>query len=442
MPPLYRIAEVALYSLLNFLPYIVLALYPFRERFRFSKAVTIALVGIVSMIQMTLGVLAAFSTVGAGILSAASTIIYASFYFLTIKAHFRKTLFLLLMLSNTANFVVSCSKCIEGFLAPTNALEPYRWTFSAAMILVEVICLIPLFFYIKKTFSPLVGNDSAKPIARYLWLIPAIFYFIWFYHFYIGDHDSSLELALMPANSVFLLMINLGALLIYHVTIHYLDEMNKNAELSEKNHQLIMQRMHDENLRERINEARRAKHDLRHHITIMDAYLQNGEYDKLREYLTSYKKSLPDDSAIVFCQHYPINALLLFFAQQAKNNHIDYDVSVDIPNNIAISDHVLSVVLGNLLENAVEAASAVIDRIPKITLRGKAENGALFFRIENTYSGELKRTEDGGYLSTKHEGYGIGLTSVQHAVAQHDGMMDIEQKDGIFCISLLMKSSL
>lgn len=439
MPPLYRIAEVALYSLLNFLPYIILALYPFRNQFRFSRGVTIALVGCVSVVQMTLGVLSAFSTVGVGILSAASTVIYASFYFVAIKAHFGKTLFFMLILSNTANFIVSCSKCIEGFIAPTNALEDYRWTFSAVMILVEILYLIPLFFYIKKIFPPLVENDSVKLIARYLWLIPAIFYFIWFYHFYIGEHESSLELALKPSNSIFLLIVNVGALLIYYVTNRLVYEMNKNAELSEKNHQLVMQKLHYNNLQERINEARQAKHDIRHHITVIDSYVQNSEYDKLHEYLVSYKKSLPDDSSIIFCQHYTVNALLLYFAQQAKNNNIDYDVSINLPENIGISDYVLSVVLGNLIENAVEAAAKVTNRIPRINLRGKTENNAVFFRIENTFSGELKCTREGLYLSTKHKGCGIGLVSVQNVVAQHNGMMETEQKDGVFCVSLLMK---
>ena len=439
MPPLYRIGEVALYSLLNFLPYIVLALYPFRTKFRFSKAVTVVLVCVVSVIQMLLGVLAAFSTVGSGLLSIASTLIYASFYFLTIKAYFGKTLFMLLLLSNTANFIVACSKCIEGLVFPANALEPYRWSFSAAMIFVEALFLIPLFIYIKRTFSPLVGKESSRMVARYLWLIPAIFYFIWFYHFYIGEHESSLELALKPANSVFLLIVNLGALLIYQVTLNYLRETEKNAELTETNYQLTMQKVHYENLNERIHEARQAKHDLRHHITTMDAYLQNGEYDKLHEYLVSYKKSLPDDSAILFCKHYTVNALLLFFAQQAKNHQIDYDVAVDIPEQAPISDHGLSVVLGNLLENAVEAASAVRDRVPVIILRGKVEHGAVFFRIENTYAIEPRQAKNGEYLSTKHEGTGIGLVSVRQTVARHHGIMTVEQKDGMFCVSLLMK---
>jgi len=439
MTPLYRIAEVALYSLLNFLPYILLALYPFRRQFRFSGTVTAVLVGIVSVLQMVFGILSAFSAVGAGILSAVSTIVYASFYFLAIRAHYGKILFILLMLSNTANFVVSFAKCIEGFLAPSYALQTYRWTFSAAILLVEILYLIPLFFYIRRTFAPLTGNDSDHPSTRHLWLIPAIFYFIWFYHFYIGETTHSLELALKLSNSVFLLIINLGALLIYHVTIRFLDEMTKNAELTRTNHQLVMQKLHYENLRDRINEARQAKHDLRHHITVMDNYLQNEEYDKLQDYLNSYKKSLPDDSTIVFCRHYAVNALLLYFAQQAKNNGIDYDVSVNLPEEIAISDPVLSVVLGNLLENAVEAASAVTDRIPKITLRGKTENDAVFFRIENTFSGELKCTPDGQYLSTKHDGRGLGLASVQQIVLQHDGMLEIHPNDGMFCVSLLMK---
>ena len=61
MPPVYRIAEVCIYSLLNFLPFLALALYPFRHCLRFSKAVTGLFIGLLSIIQMLLG----FNTVSA-----------------------------------------------------------------------------------------------------------------------------------------------------------------------------------------------------------------------------------------------------------------------------------------------------------------------------------------------------------------------------------------
>lgn len=440
MPPFYRIAEVAIYSLLNFLPYIILAIYPFRKQLRFSPRITAILIVIMSFVQMILGILAAFSPIGVGLLSMLSTIIYASFYFIAIKAHWGKILFLLLVLSNVANFIVSSSKCIEGILFAANALQDYRWSFSLVMVFVEAIFLIPLFFYIKKFFSPTIGKPSTRFMYRYLWLIPATFYFIWYYHLYAGTHGSSLELALEPSHSVFLLIINLGALLIYFVTVKLISEMDKNETLAEQNHLLNMQHLQHENLMERINEARRAKHDVRHHITIISGYLQEKEYDKLNEYISSYKKSLPDDSAIVFCKHYATNALLLFFAQQSKNHGIDYDVSVTLPEKLNIPEHVISVVLGNLLENAVEATSGVKERLPQIIIRGKAEDGVIFFRIENTFCGELSRTPDGTYSSTKNKERGIGISSVKAITEQNGGMMKIETKEDKFCVSVMLKN--
>ena len=56
LPPFYRLAEVALYALLNFLPFLVLALYPFRHNLRFPLKVTILLVVLLSIIQIGIGI--------------------------------------------------------------------------------------------------------------------------------------------------------------------------------------------------------------------------------------------------------------------------------------------------------------------------------------------------------------------------------------------------
>ena len=74
MPPLYRMLEVCVYSLTNFLPFLAMALYPFRRRLRFSPAVAAALVAVLTLLQMGLGLCAAFFTPGRGsLLSAVST---------------------------------------------------------------------------------------------------------------------------------------------------------------------------------------------------------------------------------------------------------------------------------------------------------------------------------------------------------------------------------
>lgn len=60
MPPIYRIFEVCIYALLNFLPFMFLALYPFRKSLRFSPAATGILIFLLVIVQLWLGIWAAF----------------------------------------------------------------------------------------------------------------------------------------------------------------------------------------------------------------------------------------------------------------------------------------------------------------------------------------------------------------------------------------------
>ena len=151
MPPVYRIIEVCIYALLNFLPFMLLALYPFWENLRFSDVTTAILIVLLTIVQIWLGMWAAFFSHGnTGLISVASTALYAIFYFFAINVPVGKTLFTLLMISNVANLAVISSKCIEGYLFPELARQSYRWSFSFVLFLVEIILCIPLFFILKK----------------------------------------------------------------------------------------------------------------------------------------------------------------------------------------------------------------------------------------------------------------------------------------------------
>ena len=127
MPSVSRILEVLVYSLLNFFPFLVLALYPFRHCLRFSKVITGTLIGFLTVIQVLLGAWVSFvSGNHSAIASAVSTILYAAFYFLAVKKHFGKTLFTLLMISNLVNLAVISAKCLEGLFFPTLATQHRR----------------------------------------------------------------------------------------------------------------------------------------------------------------------------------------------------------------------------------------------------------------------------------------------------------------------------
>lgn len=438
MPPLYRLVEVAVYSLVNFLPFMALALYPFRHSLRFSGRTTALLMGALTLVQLMLGAWAVFSPSNkVGLVSAASTVLYALFYFLAVKKHWGKLLFTLLMISNLANFTVISAKCAEGQLFPALALQSYRWSFSLMQIAVEIVISIPTFLYMKKVFTPAVEREPSGFEWKYLWLIPATFYVVWYSAIYSVVSRTALEIALRPKNTLFMLVINAGAFLIYYVVSRLILEQSKTLDLTERNHRLTMQAVQYENLQERISEARRAKHDVRHHIALMQEYLAAGDLEALREYLSHYSESLPDDSLVRFCENTAANAVLLYFAQQAKDEGIDYVVKADIPCQTPVSDSDICVLFGNLLENAVDACRAETGADKKIIIRASCSGGVLCITVDNTYTGQLQHTSAGSIVSTKHRGAGLGTQSVQSIAQQHGGICRFEAKDGMFYASVL-----
>ena len=132
----------------------------------------------------------------AGMISAVSTAVYLSFYFLAVKKHFGKTLFTLLMISNIANLAVITAKTFEGLIFPKLAVQNYRWSFSLMLFIVEIILAVPVFLYMRKVYTPAVEKEPSGFEWKYLWLIPATFYVMWYYAFYGNKTRSSLEIAL------------------------------------------------------------------------------------------------------------------------------------------------------------------------------------------------------------------------------------------------------
>ncbi len=435
MIPFYRFLEVILYSVLNTAPFLVLAIFPFRHRLRFRTFGTVLSSVLFGLLQIITGFLAAFSTFNLGILSLFTTVLCAAFYVSVVKDHFGRLMFVMLVLSNAANLVTTLAKCLEGLIFGDMALEAYRWSLCLCMIIMHILITLPLAFFIRKYFT--AGIPIQAKLWNYLWLIPVMFYVIWYYHLYLAG-SSSLHVALDYHNALFLLFVNISALLVYHTAILLLIEQKKTAELLKENHLLSMQKLQHDNLQQRINEARQAKHDLRHHTHLIREYLHSGKLQELEAYLDQYSASLPDAQSFIYCHHYATNTLLSYFYQQAKKQGIEMDVLVQLPDKINLPETTLSVVLGNLLENAIDACENVPDDKRRITVRGKATTGFVFFEITNPYQGDLQKTKSGAFISTKASNRGLGLNSVAELAEAHNGILELDSKNGIFRASILL----
>ncbi len=432
---LYRAVELTVYSVIRILPYLLLMLYIFKDKLRFSKAVTVSAVVLMTALRCVCTFLLYFNPES---LSNANPgfLLLVAFTFIFIKDHFGKSLFSMLMLNNISTLVVTTSKYLEGIIFGDFALLLHRWTNIITLIVATAAVLIPLFFYIKNIYIRAIHQDISKRTWKLLWLVPFTFYAVWFRNsFYTTENHELLSLDFIYV--FFCFLVHGGAMLIYTLVMHLINERVENDRLREQEVQLLIKQKQFDSLKERIEEARVAKHDLKQHLHVISSLLNDKKYEELDSYVGRYHKSVAESGSATYCEHYGINALVGYFAGLADEHGIAFTANIQVPADINIPDDVLAVLVGNLLENATEAC--LTEKKPVITLRGKAEGDAIFFMFINTFTGKTKKAPNGLYLSTKHEGRGIGLRSVRGIVDDYNGMLDIKHENGLFTVSVLLK---
>jgi sensor histidine kinase YesM len=133
-----------------------------------------------------------------------------------------------------------------------------------------------------------------------------------------------------------------------------------------------------------------------------------------------------------------IDSIINFKLQEAEQRNIKTNLDLKIPEKLEIPSFDMTVILGNLLDNAIKALDMVKDN-PFINLKMKYDKGRLIIQTDNPYEGDIIENE--GKIITTHEdkaNHGIGLQSVKKVIQKYDGIMNIDHSDNIFSISLML----
>ena len=168
--------------------------------------------------------------------------------------------------------------------------------------------------------------------------------------------------------------------------------------------------------------------------------LQTKQYDKLKQYADDYCRTFSDAPSVChFCKHASANALLSYYASIAADHKITIQFQIQIPENISVSDIDLSILLGNLLENAVFACKTAEPAKRYIHLTADTNTpGALFIVMANSFDGKIKKS-NGGFLSTKEGGSAIGLSSVRAIAEKYQGFAQFSADKTEFISNVMLK---
>ena len=143
---------------------------------------------------------------------------------------------------------------------------------------------------------------------------------------------------------------------------------------------------------EQIEETRKLRHDMRQHFRVINDFANNRQFDKIAEYLEEYSSETNDTVPLFFCENLTLDALLHFYVSSSVKNSIDFKTSVSVPNGLPMSDIDFSILVGNLVENAMEACSKAPIENRRIVLNCTADKSKLILDLKIHLTAMLRRS--------------------------------------------------
>lgn len=219
-------------------------------------------------------------------------------------------------------------------------------------------------------------------------------------------------------------------------TLSYQLRLTFAEEKRQLTRQVAIQKAHYLELTEKIEESAKQRHDQRHHLRTLYSFLSAGETRKAMDYLETYILATMGQERAVLCSNLVIDAILQYYKNLCGNRGIVFEAMMELPPTLPVTDTELSILFGNLLENAWEACCREKTN-QFITIRGKCKKGKLYVQLENSCTSP-PLIKKGKFISSKTGKYGLGTQSVQNVVSQYDGLVEFDHTNQSFRVSVIL----
>ena len=180
------------------------------------------------------------------------------------------------------------------------------------------------------------------------------------------------------------------------------------------------------------------RHDYRSHIQAMKAHMSFGEHEKVSQYLDRLDEDLTNVDRMIKTGNIMIDAILNSKISLAISKKISVNAKAAVPENLGISDIDLCIVIGNLLDNAIEACEGIEGGEKFIRIFIGMKNTQLYMVFTNTAPGGKLPKIGGIFRSQKGGGRGFGLWRIDKTVEKYGGYIDRNSEDGAFTTEILL----
>lgn len=421
----------------NIAPYAFLCYYPFMDKLKISIRKLLVIVSLTIILEIS--IFCFYRPITYEFTQCVFfmfLVVYFFIYLLTVRMDFSKLILVFLLNADYGGIIVLVSNYLEIVFSPQwSHIGGYSLNFFTLELYVATVPL-GLHFMIKKV-KPLLNLENTKAWGL-LWVVPLMFFFQIILIACVNNDQwiRSWQYIAMT------LTMAIGGYISLYVVSEMLLKTDENATLRQDvrvaKMQLSFQKNAYENLRSRIAETKAARHDLRHHLSVIESYLQSDNYDELQKYLAEYKSSLPDNKELFLCENSAANGIVLHYAELAKKEGITVTTNLHLPQKIRVTDIDLCIILGNCLENALEACRRIKTGQKYIVIKSKVHGDMLGITVDNSFDGKIE-SNNGRILSRKRcREEGLGLSSIQAVAQKYNGTVLYNYDNKEFQISVML----
>lgn len=336
------------------------------------------------------------------------------------------------------NFITHSISCIIIALFFIHCTERVVLQAEAAIDLITYLILLPLS---RKLFTDLLHTFArfTRPLVRlYISILP--FIMTVGYVAMISDEimwhtwEERLARLLLPVAFVFT----------YHYIMGTAKQIYQRKRLQHNKSIMKQELLY-------LEEARLLAADNKNHVqkqlsSLLETYEQlrqlinDGNLEEAKAYIEQQEEKLSVGAIMSYTDNAIVNAAISIYLNRAKNAGIKITPKVNLPRNMKTDENDLSVLLANLLENALLACIKE-QGLREITLILQHTDSQCVLEIANTFHGNLKLGED-GLPNASHSGHGIGMLSLKTFLNKYDGYADFNCENGWARITIYWEDKL
>ena len=186
-------------------------------------------------------------------------------------------------------------------------------------------------------------------------------------------------------------------------------------------------------LEQQQQSLRRLRHDMANHLTVLSGLLEGGKQAEAEQYLAGLQAASGVSAGRRYCENAVVNTVLSAKAAAMEEQGIRFAAQATVPAQVNVEGPDLCALLGNALDNAMEACAALPAERREVRLSLRADRGLLALRVVNPCEQAPKR-EGKRLLSGKKdpENHGLGTESIRGIAEKYGGSADFTVKDGQF----------